>query len=649
MIKRNDTHNGIIRKSLFKKMFCLLTVFVLSASIADSGAETSGILSGTDCKPAGTQPPAICGQGALSARSAYFPENGRERSRALAEQPGNITEVSERQNISGMGSVPYFRDDAGQNTQMADGYLYGYWNNRLCRIDLDTLEETVLYEALSPQHGDFCIWGDYIYFMVVPHVSVVGKIHGNLYRVKCDGSEEAVCLASVRMPRQGGGGQYYGHYILDTYEDILYLIEEYDDEENLYFRLDKDGGIARVSADKTLYGQLPAGYSARWYYNTLITLPYAMRNYGYVFAKDENENLVRIDLDSGQVEAMDSLQNYVIRLVTNDAVIAMKGDIWYRASLDDIREITAIGKPNDWSSNVAWDSYVAWDEEGLYFVCSYNEGSANLYFMDWQGGKTTLQADFGKMQGSPVEFCDGKYYIYVAQEKGDSIVKRLNLTGSENAEEVSVYEEDPLWDITAKESFNYVWTDDHTGIKVDCRLTEIRFKEDTGAFGEINKFLESLYAQDIQSIEDYKDMARDDSGEYGFGYVESSNGYEVCYMDENYVGICRYWYEYWDGAAHGMHGSSYYMLDRHTGEQIYITDVVNNTPEEICEIAAPYVEAASWGMDKEGWEAILLEEGRFYLSEEGIGFHFDTYEINSYAAGDQEIIVPYNMFEMKLR
>ena len=38
----------------------------------------------------------------------------------------------------GMGSVPYFRDDAGLNTQVVEGYLYGYWDRRLCRYDLGT-------------------------------------------------------------------------------------------------------------------------------------------------------------------------------------------------------------------------------------------------------------------------------------------------------------------------------------------------------------------------------------------------------------------------------------------------------------------------------------------------------------------------------
>lgn len=85
-----------------------------------------------------------------------------------------------------MGSVPYFRDDAGKNTQAVDGYLY---------------------------------------------------------RVKCNGSKEAVRLTSAVMPGQRYGGSYYLSYKSDLYEYVLCLIQLRDKEENLYFRLDQEGNI----------------------------------------------------------------------------------------------------------------------------------------------------------------------------------------------------------------------------------------------------------------------------------------------------------------------------------------------------------------------------------------------------------------------
>ncbi|MDE5587740.1 MAG: RsiV family protein, partial [Acetatifactor sp.] len=39
--------------------------------------------------------------------------------------------------------------------------------------------------------------------------------------------------------------------------------------------------------------------------------------------------------------------------------------------------------------------------------------------------------------------------------------------------------------------------------------------------------------------------------------------------------------------------------------------------------------------------------GRFYLTAEGIGIHFDTYELSSYASGGLDVVVPYELFDMR--
>lgn len=548
-----------------------------------------------------------------------------------------------------MGSVPYFQDDAGRNTQIAGDCLYGYWDRRLCRYDLDTMEETVLYEAASPQHGDFCIWGDYIYFMVIPNVTAVGSLHGYLYRVKCDGSEEAVCLTSVKLLGQMCGGQYYEYYKMDTYDDVLYLIRQYYEDDNLYFRLDRDGGITRIPESETLYGKLPEGYSPRGlsaHPDNLITLPYAMRNYGYVFARDENGSPVRFHPDSRQTESLNALDDYLILTITNDAVIITLRGICYRASLDDICDIEEIGE-------FPWDcSFDSWDRDGLYCL-SNEEDTASLFFVNWKGEMTYLQRNFMRSRYTPIHYFGEKEYYYVAEVQGQRVVRRLGLTADAIPEQVAVYSSAPSWGIAARETYDYGWRDDYTGARVDIDITEVHFKEDTGAFGKINDFLDELYERDMESMEYYREAVNSDFDweqveKRGAEYAEYCNIYEVCFLDEDYVGVAAHWLEDRTGTASGMHGTIYYMFDRHTGERIFITDVVDSSAVEICEIIAPYVEAAAaWGTDDEGWESVILEEGRFFLSEEGIGIHFDVREING-INGDQEIIVPYRAFDLSL-
>ncbi len=572
----------------------------------------------------------------------------------FGEQHSEPEMVSERRESPSMGSAEPFRDDAGSNIQMADGYLYTYWDNCLCRYDPDTLKETVLYEAASSQHGDFCIWGDYVYFMVVPNVSFVGKAHGSLYRVRCDGSDEAVCLTSVKMPGQEDWAGYYQYYTLDTYDDILYLIGQQDDTENLYFRLNQKGDISRAPESETLYGRLPAGYSGWRAGSRMMSLPYSMRNYGYFFVMDEDRRLMRMDAEGKRKESFTALdESFTIPVITNDAILfrdsLADGDsfTWYRISLDEIEEVEEIGQgPTE-------ERFVFCDEDGLYIVCEGQEEWAEIVFMDWEGN-SSWRNSFPRTFYSAVDYFDGESYYYTVAANGVETVKRLGMETADEPVTVAEYDRDSYSRCTSRERFTCSWTDEYTGSQVNYEITEIHFTEETGGLGRVNDFLDEWYGQQYASLEEYKEtIRRNDSewsgdGERPINYVEISRNAGVCYMDETYVGVCINDYEYWWGSAHGSHGSDYYMFDRASGRRISITDVVKDSPEEICAIMAPYVEAvAAWGTDEEGWEQMILDEGRFYLSEEGIGLHFDVYEIDSYAAGDREIIVPYDLFDLR--
>lgn len=555
--------------------------------------------------------------------------------------------LSKRREGSSMGSVPYFKDNAGQNTQMADGYLYGYWGNRLCRYDPETLEETVLYEAASSQNGDFCIWGDFIYFMEVPNVTALGRTQGYLYRVLCDGSEEAACLTSIVMPDH----HYENNYILDTYDDILYLVGQQDDKENQYFRLDRDGGISPVSEKETLYGKMPAGYSGWRSAGQIITLPCAMRNYGCFFCQNDRwKTYIRMNPDSSEKERIDIPDEYYrTTFITDNAIFltGFPGDC-YRISLDDL---TCMEKTED----IPGYMVAFWNEEGICSVDS-DKDWAVLSFVDQDGEVNTQEHSFERNWDSEVNFFDGSYYYYVVTVDGMKEVRRRGLEDGDEPERVSVYRKRPDGGLAAGETCLYSWKDEDESINIEYTVYKIYFTEETHAFRKVNGFLDQLYAEEMAFMEEQKEyfLAREQEAEYDprtnhqYAYRRDTVG--VNYMDEDYVSICMEWEE--NGSrygAHGMDGRVYYVFDRHTGEQIHITDRIKYPPEEICAIAAPYVEAvATRGTDEEGWEAVILEDGRFFLSEEGIGIHFDAYEINCYAAGNQEAIVPYGAFGLSV-
>lgn len=140
-----------------------------------------------------------------------------------------------------------------------DGCFYGYWGGVLARYDEDTLEREVLYEAGSEQHGDlFCLYGDYVYFLEVPHISPFGK-KILLYRVKKDGTDLTLLDENVDAAGEFFDGGYPSYLGMDIYEDILYLESE---KTVTCYQLDAAGGAEQVDIADTLYGMLPDGYYA---------------------------------------------------------------------------------------------------------------------------------------------------------------------------------------------------------------------------------------------------------------------------------------------------------------------------------------------------------------------------------------------------
>ena len=94
---------------------------------------------------------------------------------------------------------------------------------------------------------------------------------------------------------------------------------------------------------------------------------------------------------------------------------------------------------------------------------------------------------------------------------------------------------------------------------------------------------------------------------------------------------------YWD---------DYYVFDRHTGKRLSLEDFVKNSPEEIKEIVKNHILAvAPYSGGEQSEDA--LEQDRFFLTSEGLGIHYDVYEIGSYSDGPCDLIIPFGLFDMK--
>lgn len=584
------------------------------------------------------------------AESGRWDDTESESRESESREPESARQVS-------FGSVPYFRDDSGSNTQLADGWIYGYWSRQLCRVNADTLKSEVLFEADSPQAGFFSIYDGVIYFLEQKRISYPEGKKGNLWRMNCDGSRQELIAEDLDMP----DGILSG---MEIYDDILYLFSRYAVEEgNRYFRLQEDGSVEQIAEAETLFGSVSAGWQDAWLdyrFSELPNLVYCVRNYGYAFLCDEADDLYRVILESGETERipLDDVQSSVNCLtLTNEALVYKDfDDTWYSVNLDDLKEITELGKMGCYG--IAF-----WDEKGLYNIERiYGESSFSIERLNWSGEKETLDYRVSDpILGNSVYgdylsvlFSDGTYLYYDKLSGGDGVICRTPLEWSdEEAEQVFVYYENPVMELSTRETFSTTFTVEETGDTGEFSMTKVYLTENTEAADKINAFLEEIYLSEEAYIEELMDDVREAAfSDWDYGWdmtlVEDTLSASISYLDESYIGISFSWYEYWNGAVHGQHGNVEYVFSRLSGEQVLLTDVVENSEEEICSIIAPYVEAeAEWGTDEEGWERIILDEGRFYLTAEGIGIHFDTYVLSSYASGGLDVVVPYELFDMR--
>lgn len=614
-------------------------------------------------------------------------ENSGTESLPDAENGGaEGTDLEEEKPV--FGGVPYFQDDAGRLVQSEDGYFYGYWGGALARYDVDTLERTVLYEAASEQRGGlFCIYGDYVYFLKVPDISPFGK-KILLYRVKKDGTD--LTLLDENVPDIGelyDEYEYESYLGMDIYEDILYLVRG---KTVTCYRLDDAGGVELTDIAETLYGTItsvPQGYSASRsdYYPDRYTVPYCARNFGFIIVGSEEGGLGRVAVDSGEWEEIALPEGCTAGVnslyLTNEAMYLNKDDtLWLRRGME---------KGSDWE---LWYEapqklyFCGYDEEGIYFVePSYEEGTqmrngAALCHVTWDGRREEVLASvFGSKEAaeySPLGFyayhdfwVSGDYFYYfAAADEGDGIYRtQLTQAASKEPQFVDIYRKDKMAGIA------YI---EHTEVKAEgdilalpTQFDKLYLYEKTEADKKINAFLADLYEEyeiylegeseefcaeieeDWEWLKEWVPPESADAEELVQMQMIAERSYDdismyISYIDEKYLVLGLFEGAYWFPGAHGMYWYKCYVFDRETGERLAITDLVDNTEEEIMAIAAEYAEMIGRPY-YEGQEQTALEPDRFFLTGDGIGLSYDVYELASYAEGATDIIIPFEEFRMK--
>lgn len=141
-----------------------------------------------------------------------------------------------------------------------------------------------------------------------------------------------------------------------------------------------------------------------------------------------------------------------------------------------------------------------------------------------------------------------------------------------------------------------------------------------------------------------------------FHFSYTSEFSEIAYFDEHYLSFYQSEDNY-QGGAHGMLYRIGYTFNLQTGARLVLEDIISNNEEELKDIVTKYFEKAILANPDPGyyWSDALDTvrewtdlESDFYLTDKGIRFYFGPYALACFAAGFQEVTIPYEEFEMKI-
>lgn len=177
---------------------------------------------------------------------------------------------------------------------------------------------------------------------------------------------------------------------------------------------------------------------------------------------------------------------------------------------------------------------------------------------------------------------------------------------------------------------------------------------------EINRSLreeqEAIISYARQQAEDAEEMIQDfvDAG-FNIFYSYSSFVSEIYYFDGHYLSFYQDDDDSCQGGAHGILYRKGYTFDLQTGQRLALGDVIGDSEEKLKDIVVKYFEEYINKNPDFFWEYaidVVKEntdlDSSFYLTDSGICFYFPPYALAAFAFGFQEVIIPYEEFELKL-
>lgn len=534
-------------------------------------------------------------------------------------------------------------------------YLYFCGKYRIVRMDKSTKETTMLWQSEESagantmdqfDAGGALLVGDRIYFLESYHAQ--------------PWEEAGMALSVVRTNGRGYErvAQLEGYYAVSMLlqDGLLYL-----NGNGLCYQVYEDGTLSEAMDRQELasYQKLTEQYKELNYSENgerCLMLPESLKNWGWYLLWDtESSEYVKVHAETEKAESLGggwafggyNSQYFVIYYYED-------GQHY------ELMDITTLEK----SALIQIDSprytkVIAMDEEFLYLSRTDYEKNCLTYekISLTDGSETVLLEQQGVQEYMAPVIHDG--YLYFVSHRGEQLyLARCTLDGKGKEETLG----DAFYDSyvsmvgtrkSYSEKFCSQTVPDTVLSQVDVEWLQVDDRFPGAA--DINQYMEEY----VNSCVDYEKenaqwLEECVSEEWYSVYSYSSSFSNISYLDQRYFSFCQSEYDY-AGGAHGMPYREGFTFDLETGERLRLSDVVWNNESQIKKIVKTYfsmmIEADPelyWENAVEYVEKHTDLDAPFYLTEEGICFWFGPYELACYAAGFQEVVIPYEEFWLKI-
>lgn len=168
-------------------------------------------------------------------------------------------------------------------------------------------------------------------------------------------------------------------------------------------------------------------------------------------------------------------------------------------------------------------------------------------------------------------------------------------------------------------------------------------------YEKINKTMEDYVASIIAEAKTQKAEAKEFKKLYKDvqGYTSFSLDAEVTYQKDGIVSVLFSGYDYPIGAAHGSPYRQTFTFDTETGEVLSMEELLGKTTSQVRTTLNKKVkkliqkEPDGFYEDAVSTAKQLIKKapGNFYVTEKGLVYYFNAYDIAPYAAGMPEVVV----------